>query len=86
MTKRKWQYKVDPGLKDQQHLWGQHQNVYNVNVILLNVNNINMYNVNVLVLNENNINLYNVNVLFVLNVSNINMYNVNVFVVHQSVK
>ena len=71
MTKRKWQYKVDPGLKDQQHLWGQHQNVYNVNVILLNVDNIN---------------LYNVNVLFVLNVSNINMYNVNVFVVHQSVK
>ena len=73
MTKRKWQYKVDPGLKDQQHLWGQHQNVYNVNVILLNVDNINLYNVNVILFNVNNININMYNVL-VLNENNINMY------------
>ena len=78
MTKRKWQYKVDPGLKDQQHLWGQHQNVYNVNVILLNVDNINLYNVNVILFNVNNININMYNVL-VLNENNINMYTMSMY-------
>ena len=78
MTKRKWQYKVDPGLKDQQHLWGQHQNVYNVNVILLNVDNINLYNVNVILFNVNNININMYNVL-VLNENNINMFTMSMY-------